>query len=144
MPRPFKVALSNVKALTDVPVLLPSILPSEFSSAIHYANGTGDKSSYEIDLYFEEGIGDAGFAGYFSGELTDKALVVGHRVALDHKITGYFIASRCGGSCSPSQIEWNVHGARYTAQLRLNVKDVNLQRETMIRIANSAIDAGPR
>jgi hypothetical protein len=139
---PFVAVLPNVTSATHVPILLPSNLPPPLDQSVHYATGSGNDQGYEITLYFEEGAGDAGFAGYFSGK-SDKTSLAGHKIKLDHGLTGYFKPSTCGGSCSPSQIEWRVNGVHYTAQLQLNT-NVTRQQSAMVEVANSAISAGPR
>ena len=141
---PLSIALSQVKPLTKIPVLLPSSLPAPMDADIHAPTGDGNEKGYEITLYYEQGMGDAGFAGYFSGKLNSPFPNYRHQVHLKHGVSGYFRASSCGSSCSPSTIEWRVGEVTYTAQLALSQYSASKQLTTMIAIANSAIEAGPR
>jgi hypothetical protein len=141
LPTILKDALSEVKSETAVPILLPSQLPSGLSEKeIHYVFGEGDKNHYKISLYFEAGIGDAGFAGYFGGEPLQRISSLGEeqKVPLANSIRGYYLEVSCGGSCRPATLMWELNGVLYTVQFK------NLGKAALVAIANSAILAGKR
>ncbi len=115
----FRSALSKVKTETKIPILLPSELPSPIKEReIHFVDGHGESGKYDIALYYEKNAGDAGFAGYFAGE-AKGTVAFKEKVKLEDGITGFFFGRSCGGSCSPSTIEWVENGILYTAQLQI-------------------------
>ena len=61
-------ALAEVKAKTNISVLLPTELPEPFSDAKHAVVGKVTADQYGIALYYELGVGDAGFAASFSAK----------------------------------------------------------------------------
>lgn len=142
--KPLSMALTQVKPLTKISVLLPSKLPSAIDANIHASAGTGDETSYEIRLYYQKGVGDAGFAGYFSGKLNSNFPNLKHRVSLVHGVMGYFLPGSRGGSRSPSTIEWSMGNVTYTAQLKLPIQSAPEQQATMVAVADSAIEGGAR
>jgi hypothetical protein len=62
----------------------------------------------------------------------------GRAVPLDQGIIGYFVDAKCGANCSDSTLNWSQDGYRYT----VGIKAENLQ--TLIKVANSAINSQPR
>lgn len=66
-------------------------------------------------------------------------------VKLADAIDGFFRPVSCGGSCAPANIWWEKNGTVYRFQLRLSSSASEQdQQKTMIELANSAINAGPR
>jgi len=140
----FQSVLVQVKAKTEVPILLPSEFPPSIKTEdIHYVQGVGNPTKYEITLYYEQ-EGDAGFLGYFSGEVGRKPIGKGKKVILENSINGYFKGKSCGGSCSPSQIDWLQDNVLYTMQLKLPVGTKSEEERVMRFVANSAIHGGAR
>jgi hypothetical protein len=61
----------------------------------------------------------------------------GTPVRLARGITGYFTRFTCGASCDESYLRWDYRGYRYTVGLKAGL------RPRVVRVANSAIVAGP-
>lgn len=141
----FEPAIAQVKENTKIPILLPSDFPAPLKEGdIHFANGISEQNKYEITLFYEEGAGYAAFVGYFSGEAKSKTSVRGKKVELAKGISGYFKGKSCGGSCSPSQIEWLSNDVHYTLQLKIAVNSKDEEERALITAANSAILGGAR
>src|SRR6266550_4759611 len=69
----FRSVLPKVKRDTKVPVLLPSKLPSTIKEQkIKIVDGEGTENGYEVSLYYDEGCGNACFAGFFSAKCGEK------------------------------------------------------------------------
>ena len=143
----FRSVLPKVKSETKVPILLPSKLPSTVKEQeIKVVDGEGTENGYEVSLYYDEGCGNACFAGFFSAkrgekpepEFSDKV------VRLLNGIKGYYIAKSCGVSCAPPQIEWLYEGALYTVQFKVNGKNKKQDEAEIVALANSAIQSGAR
>jgi hypothetical protein len=60
--------LADVKAGTSISVLLPTELPKPFSDAEHATVLKASEDEYAVALYYEMGMGDAGFAASFSAK----------------------------------------------------------------------------
>ena len=113
----FREVLSEIKAKTRIPILLPSELPAPFrEKAIRLVVGNGEVNKYEVSLYYDDPGSAASFVGYFAGETGRKPAERGKKVMLTNGKTGYFNAKRCGGSCGPSWIEWTQNNFVYTLQ----------------------------
>ena len=143
----FRSVLPKVKSEAKVPVLLPSKLPSTVKEQeIKVVDGAGTRNGYEVSLYYEEGCGNACFAGFFSAkrgekpapEFSDKV------VRLSNGIKGYYTAKTCGVSCAPPQIEWLYEGVLYTVQFKVNGRDDRQDEAEIVALANSAIRGGAR
>jgi hypothetical protein len=141
----FESAISLVKKSTQTQILLPSELPAPLQEKdIHFAQGSAKPNGYEITLFYEEGAGYAAFVGYFAGEANGKLDTTKQKLNLANGITGYFKGKSCGGSCSPSQIQWLLGSTAYTIQLKLSVKTKAEEEQALISVANSAILGGAR
>jgi hypothetical protein len=108
---------------------------------------TGD--SYAISLYYELGIGDAGFAANFTAQAkpnyAPEDLGNVQRTALAQGLIGFFRAVSCGGSCAPANLWWQQNGVLYQIQLELSSTMAERdQLKALTAAANSAITAGPR
>src|SRR5690348_2593735 len=68
LPEAFKSVLPKVKAKSHVPIMLPSELPEPIGKAGHAVIQKAEADEYAISIYNELGVGDSGFAAYFSGE----------------------------------------------------------------------------
>jgi hypothetical protein len=102
------------------------------------AQGGATSKGYDIQLAYAPKCFDATacFLAEFWGN--PGKIVLKTRVALAHGITGAFHGISCGASCGPASIQWKESGVLYTMQWRAGTK------ATMITLANSAIEAGPR
>ena len=121
-----------------VAVLLPSAIRADVSASHLYASGGRTATGYDIRLAYAPSCDDGTacfFAEFQGGTITREP---GTPVALAHGITGNFYAIHCGASCGPASITWTEGGARYGVQYVLGA------RASMVALADSAIDAGPR
>jgi len=149
LPKAFELVLAEVKAKSHVEVLLPSELPQPFAGANYATVQSASEDEYAISLYYELGVGDAGFAAFFAAngrpDYRPKDIPNGRKVKLSHDLVGYFSEVSCGGSCAPANLWWEADHVLYQIQLKLS-PDLSdkVQREKMISVANSAILAGPR
>jgi hypothetical protein len=122
----------------SVAVLVPSSIRADVPAARLYASGGETATGYDIQLAYAPGCDDGTacfFAEFQGGTVTREP---GMPVALAHRITGNFYAIHCGASCGPASITWTEDGARYGVQYVLGA------RASMVALADSAIDAGPR
>lgn len=140
--------LPTVKAKSRVPILLPSELPDPIRKAKFALVEKAATSGYTISLYYELGIGDAGFAAFFSAQTKPAYNPEGLRtqkVKLSDGIQAFFRPVSCGGSCTPANLWWKQGDVLYQIQLKLPATaTVPVQEKTMAGVANSAILAGPR
>lgn len=149
LPESLATVLPEVVSKSHVPVLLPTELPKPIAEAKHSLVDKADAKSYAISLYYELGIGNAGFAATFASEADpsyhpqDFANV--SEVKLSRDIRGYFRPVSCGGSCAPANLWWEENGALYQIQIELspNVSEDD-QQKTVTTTADSSIVAGPR
>ena len=121
-----------------VAVLLPSSIRADVPVSRLHASGGRTAHGYDIQLAYAPDCDDGAacfFAEFQGGTVTAET---GTPVALAHRITGSFYAIHCGASCGPASITWTEDGARYGVQYVLGV------RASMVALADSAIDAGPR
>ena len=139
--------LPKIKSEAKVPVLLPSKLPSTVKEPeIKVVDGEGTENGYEVSLYYEEGCGNACFAGFFSAKRGEKPEPdFSDKVArLSKGIKGYYTAKSCGVSCAPPQIEWLYEGVLYTVQFKVNGRNKKQDEVEIVALANSAIQGGAR
>jgi hypothetical protein len=150
LPVVFISVLPEIKTKSHLPILLPSELPKPIRKAKHALIEKVPENEYAISLYFELGIGDAGFAAYFSGAAnpgySPQELGNVSEVKLAHGLRGFFRPISCGGSCAPANLWWETNGIVYQIQLELpySLTEEDQQKKTMTEVANSAILAGPR
>lgn len=149
LPDIFRSALAEVKAKTNVPVLLPTELPRPISDAKHASVDKAAADEYVVSLYYELGAGEAGFAASFgatnNSSYSPRELGNVRQVKLATGITGFFRPVNCGGSCAPANLWWERGAVLYQIQLKLpsNLREQK-QQGIITAIANSAIRAGPR
>lgn len=149
LPDIFRSALAEVKAKTNVPVLLPTELPRPFSDAKHASVDRATADEYVVSLYYELDSGEAGFAALFEAtnnpRYSPRELGDVRRVKLAGGITGFFSPVNCGGSCAPANLWWKRKAVLYQIQLKLpsTLREQN-QQGIITAVANSAILAGPR
>ena len=132
LPELLERALSEVRAKTTVPILLPARLPSGIKEAeIQHVDIDGTSYGYRISLAYEGGTGD-GFAGYFGAQRGTDSHPLGEEVMLAKNVSGFFLPG-----VFPT-LDWELNGVLYTFQFR------EIGKADMIAAANSAILAGPR
>ena len=149
LPEGFASSIRAVKAKTRVPILLPSTLPDPIGKAKDTVVEGVTEDSYAISLYYELGIGDAGFAANFTAQAkphyAPEDLGNVQRTALAQGLIGFFRAVSCGGSCAPANLWWQQNGVLYQIQLELSSTMAERdQLKALTAAANSAITAGPR
>jgi hypothetical protein len=139
LPELFAEQLPDVKAKTELTVLLPQRMPDLFED--YFPSGEGHKRRYTLDVgaapncFGATACFVADFSARKGGEPFGK-----RRVALARGRTGWFQPLSCGASCSPPSISWKERGATYDIQAKL----AGGGRRALTRMANSAIRHGAR
>jgi hypothetical protein len=142
LPALFRHEIRAIKAATDAPaVLLPATMPLD--AAHLYAGGGRSGSGYDLSIGAVRGCRDADacFVAEFTASRTST--VFGRRVTVRGAARAGFLPLSCGASCSPPQIDFVVHGVRYTIQANLKQTSRG-DRAALVQAAQSAIAAGPR
>jgi hypothetical protein len=140
VPREFSSKLSTVKSKSDIPVRLPTRVSSPRPASEVY--GTVERvrdGRYHLALGVGRGCHEATacfIASFFAqrGMAPDPDL---RRVDLARGIVGRYRPIRCGASCAAAAVQWRQGGVAYEIQYKG-------KRRQMVRLANSAINAGPR
>lgn len=146
LPESFVSVLPEVKAKSHVPVLLPS---EPIGKAKHAVVEKATANEYAISLYYELGVGQAGFAASLRAQANPKYhpqdLSNVSEVKLAGGIRGFFRPLSCGGSCAPANLWWELGGVLYQIQLKLSsTLREEEQQKTITATTDSAILAGPR
>jgi hypothetical protein len=139
LPQLFRKQIDKAKAKTDVPILLPQKLRSDFKR--HLPEGSARANRWTFDIGAVRGChtATACFVAEFAARRGGQAR--GPRsLRLAGGRTGFFRPSSCGASCSPPSIEWRERGAVY----RIQAKVIGGDRRALVKMANSAIRRGPR
>jgi hypothetical protein len=142
LPELFAAELPRVAARSDVPVLLPERMPSEFEQ--HVPSGFGRPREWGLQIASQPGCGGAGacFVASFGGRRGGPGPFGRRTVRLAEGRTGRFTPLSCGASCSPPQIQWRERGATYAIQADVGTR--RTERRILVRMASSAIRSGPR
>lgn len=140
----FSQLLGDLKAQTQVSVLLPSQLPPLTNDSV-YAHASGNSDSYVIRIESDPDCDGANacFLGVFRARRSGH-LSFPESVALGKNRVGRYKGTSCGGSCSSPAIEWKLNGILYTVQLTLRTGDEKKARTWMVELAKDSILAGPR
>lgn len=149
LPEALVEVLTEVKKKSQLPVLLPSELPQPVGKAKNALVEEVSANAYTISLYYELGIGDAGFAASFSAHTkpnyNPRHLKGIHEVKLARGIRGFFKPVSCRGSCSPANLWWEDNGILYQIQLKLPSSfSQQKQQDVAVAVAGSAVLGGPR
>jgi hypothetical protein len=141
LPALFAAQLPRVAARTDVPVLLPEHMPSDFEQ--HVPSGFGGPRRWGLEVAAIPNCGGATacFIASFQGRRGGRPFGA-RTVRLARGRHGKFTPLSCGASCAPPRIEWKERGATYGIQA--NVGGRRTERRILIRMANEAIRNGPR
>lgn len=142
VPRKFKKLIPKVSKKSGLPVLLPSKLRAYGPPSRVFGQGAATRRSYALELGFGRDCNGATacfVAAFFATE--DGKPSFKRKVKLEGGRTGYFKPITCGASCSPAVIQWRQHDALYEIQYKPAIKN---EAKAMVRLANSAIDEGPR
>lgn len=149
LPRVLVSALEKVKGNLRIPILLPAALPGGIGTVRHAIVDRATPGEYQISLFYNLGVGDAGFAGMFYAKAnpgySPEQLPNVHAIELAHGVHGFFRAVSCGGSCVPPNLWWEQNRVLYQIQLVLPpyFSDSDQERP-IVKMADSAILAGPR
>jgi hypothetical protein len=149
LPESFASVLPELKAESRIPVILPSELTQPIGGAKHAVLEKASSNEYAISLYYELGIGDAGFAASFGTQVdpdfAPQDPVNIHKVQLSDGLLGYFSPVSCGGSCAPANFWWKDGRILYQIQLKFpsTLREGDRQK-ALTAAANPAILAGPR
>jgi hypothetical protein len=134
----------QIRAINSAPhapaVLLPRSMPLDAKH--EFAAGGPAGSSYNLSVGAVRNCGDADACAVAFFSAAEAHTVFGKRVRVRGASKAAFIPLSCGGSCSPPQIDFLVHGIRYTIQA--NIVSSKGDRAALIDAAQSAISAGPR
>jgi hypothetical protein len=140
VPAEFASKFSKIRSTSDVPVLLPSSVSSPRPASQVYGTIEGLRSGeYHLAL----GVGrdcnesTACFVASFFAERGMAPNPKYRRVSLAQGISGRFRPIKCGASCSAAKVQWRQSGVAYEIQYKGT-------RRQMVRLANSAINAGRR
>jgi hypothetical protein len=140
VPREFKSKLSSIKSKSGVPVLLPTRVSSPRPADEVFGTVERVRSGrYHLALGVGRGCHEA-TACFIASFFAQRGMAPNpkyRRVELAQGIVGRFRPIRCGASCSAAKVQWRQGGVAYEIQYKGN-------RRQMVRLANSAINAGPR
>lgn len=123
---------------THVPLLFPSA-----GAVPHgYAQIVSARPGYYlvyVGLVPACGEAEACTLGYFEGKRRSSRARKpdGKPLQLINGLTGYFVPFSCGADCGPAFLTFDYRRYRYTIQIKAGL------RRPMIRMANSALSAGP-
>jgi hypothetical protein len=136
LPKLFATQLERAHAQTEVAILLPQTMRSDFRR--FYPEGRATESAWRFDIGAARRCNQA--TACFIAELKGvrDGRPSGRRtVRLSRGRTGYFRPMACGASCSPPSIQWRERHALYSIQAKVGKRE-------LVRMANSAIRNGPR
>ena len=136
IPRLFATQLERAHAQTEVPILLPQTMRSDFRR--HFPEGRARAGAWRFDIGAARNCRQA--TACFVAEF--KAVRDGRprgrkAIRLARGRTGFYRPLSCGASCSPPRIQWRERRARYSIQAKVRKRE-------LVRMANSAIRNGPR
>jgi hypothetical protein len=143
-PELYASKLAGVRAKSGVDVYLPSRM-RVFVRASR-VKGTVDLAqdgSYDLELQIGGSRcrgANACFLGNFTGTRGEEPAFA-RKARLTGGRTGYWKGITCGASCSPAEIQWVENGVLYSIATKSVTKS---EKTTLVKLANSAITAGPR
>ena len=138
----FDPAIQEIRDKVQIPILLPSKLPSVIHEPeIKLALGTVSGSGYNIELYYSEVGSGATFAANFGGSTqVFRDLPNTRRVKLTNGIEGMFRPVSCGGSCAPANLWWEQNRVMYQIQIKLSsTTNEKEQKRVLVETANSVV-----
>lgn len=150
IPEALKLVIAELKQKSHIPLLLPSKMAETFGEATQAVLDKASDEEYSISLFYELGMGNAGFAANFTANAhpdydPKDDLPNVDQVKLPNGLIGYFQPVSCGGSCAPANLWWKENETLYQIQLKLSsTLSEGDQQKLIIAAANSAILAGPR
>lgn len=144
-----KAVNAKLHARTTLPILLPSTLPvTRVPGRPLYPSIIATARRWNVELGLAPGCNGANAcsAGFLGAVRSAKGPTAadGRRVTLHRGVAGRYRPLSCGASCSPPSITFRTAGVTVTYQLKLDLRAGDTDRAALIRVANSALDAGPR
>jgi hypothetical protein len=142
-PFPVREILSQIQGKTRVPIFLPSELP--FTRNNVYFTSRVETNGYNVKIGYTPNCNStACFIGSISAERGGEPAQPPPKglrgefktIKLADRTQGIFY-NGCGASCT-ALVEWQYQGVLYQVTMK------NGREETLVQIANSAIEAGPR
>ena len=140
VPKEFRSVMPRVKSRSDIPVRLPQRITSPRPAGETFGSVEGLKDGrYHLSLGVGTNCNEATacFVAAFYGRRGAAPNPDFRRVDLAQGMTGRYRPIRCGASCSAAIVQWRQSGVAYEIQFKGT-------RRQMVRLANSAINAGPR
>jgi hypothetical protein len=136
LPRLFATQLERARAQTEVPILLPQTMRSDFRR--HHPEGRARPNAWRFDIGAARDCNTATacFVAEFKA-VSDRRPSGRRTIRLARGRTGYYHPLACGASCSPPSVEWRERHALYSIQAKVTKRE-------LVRMANSAIRNGPR
>ena len=134
----------QIRAINAAPHAPPVLLPRSMSLDAKrvFASGGPAGASYSLSVGAVPHCRGANVCFVAEFTAAPAKTVYGTRVTVRGAAKAGFVPLSCGASCSPPQIDFLVHGIRYTIQAKLNTSRGD--RAALIHAAESAIRAGPR
>ena len=136
LPQLFATQLERARVQTEVPILLPETMRSDFKR--HFPEGRARPNAWRFDIGAARGCNQATacFVAEFRA-VRGRSPSGPRTVRLARGRTGYYQPLACGASCSPPSVEWRERHALYSIQAKVAKRE-------LVRMANSAIRNGPR
>jgi hypothetical protein len=141
-PSIFAPKLEKVRTKSGLDVYVPSRLRVYTKASRVRGTVTASDGTYDLQL----GVGRCGGANacYLANfyAIKGEQPAFARRVSLSGGRNGYWKPITCGASCSPAAIQWLEGDVLY----EIATKGVTLHKEksALVKLANSAIKAGPR
>ena len=142
LPELFADQIADLKAASDIPILLPQkLLRSDFDR--HVPDVSLGRRDWTLMIGAVEDCegANACFVAEFRARRGGRPLGE-RRVRLRGGRTGRFTPLSCGASCAPPSLEWRQGGVVSTIAARVGTQ--RTERGLLVHMANSAIRNGPR
>lgn len=144
-----KSTLAKLKTKTKLPILLPSSLPVDSGSRKLYPLIATSSTDFSVNLGLNadcEGVNacSVGSIGAKKTAKTPSSSDGKYKVSLHGGVTGRYQPLSCGANCTPPAITFRSAGVNTTFQLKLLLAKGETDRSVLTKLANQALDAGPR
>ncbi len=144
----FRLILPQIKQQTGVPILLPTELLLTLPPQTVYLNGRGQADEYRLVLALTADCSGASACviGSFEGKRGGKPYPneFSKTVKLSRGLTGYASPMFHGAATTAPGIGWQSGEVFYRIYLKVNSRNPTEDEINAVKVANSAIDAGPR
>jgi hypothetical protein len=138
----FRSTVQSLKASTSIPLRLPSQLPASVTNQHIYLRSHADVNGYDVSLESHPQCkgANACYIGSIHASRGEKPYIDERteKVQLTNGIAGFYHPLLCGGSCTPSTIEWSEKGVLYSIQMRVT-RDKTVAKREMIQLAKLSI-----